>query len=452
MFTQLTERLSQTFKNLSGRGRLSEANIQESLRDVRRALLEADVALPVVNTLIQQIQQTAIGTAVHRSLTPNQAFLKIVERELITLMGSQHQPLQLQTTPPAVILLVGLQGAGKTTTAAKLARYLQQTSKRKVLLASTDTYRPAAIQQLQRLAESIAVDFFTTRETEPLAIAQAAHQQAQLQFYDLLIVDTAGRLHVDDQMMQEVQQIHQIVKSTETLFVIDATVGQDAVNMAKAFDSQLALTGIILSKADGDARGGAALSVRQVTGKPIKFVGIGEKTDALEAFHPERMASRILGMGDLLSLIEELEQKTDSQQKEKLLNKFKKGQGFDFEDFRGQLRQMQQMGGMMGLLSKLPGAHQLPNQLTAQLDDKMLVRMEAIINSMTHPERQGLVELKGSRKRRIAQGAGVPVQSVNQLLKQFETMQQMMKKIGSGGMGKMMQNLKGMLPPGFMGR
>lgn len=452
MFDNLTERLSSALRTLSGRGRLTEANIQESLREVRRALLEADVALPVVNAFIHQVQQSALGEAIHQSLTPGQAFIKIVQRELTTLMGSHHQPLQLQTEPPAVLLMVGLQGAGKTTTVAKLGQFLQKSKKRKILVASTDVYRPAARQQLQLLAETIGVDFFSSDLADPVDIARAAHQQARLKFYEILIVDTAGRLHIDDKMMQEIQQIHQVLNPIETLFVVDATVGQDAVTMAKAFDSQLPLTGIILTKADGDTRGGAALSVRQVTGKPLKFLGVGEKSDALEPFHPERLASRILGMGDVLSLIEELEEKTDNKKKEQLVNKFKQGTRFDFEDFRDQLQQMQKMGGMMGVLNKLPGTHQLPGHLKSQLDDKLFTRMEAVINSMTRQERQLQVVIKGSRKRRIAQGAGVQVQVVNQLLKQFEEMQQMMKKMRSGGIGKMMRSFQGLLPPGLMGR
>jgi signal recognition particle subunit SRP54 len=452
MFDNLTNRLSDALRNLSGRGHLSEDNIQESMREVRRALLEADVALPVVNSFIHQVQLAAVGEAIHKSLTPGQAFIKIVQQELTTLMGSQHQPLQLQTTPPAVLLMVGLQGAGKTTTVAKLGQFLQKSKKRKILVASTDLYRPAAREQLQRLAEAIGVDFFSSNDANPVEIARAAHQQARLKCYEILIVDTAGRLHIDNRMMQEIQQIHQVLNPIETLFVLDATVGQDTVTMAKAFDNQLPLTGIILSKADGDTRGGAALSVRQVTGKPIKFLGVGEKSDALEPFHPERMASRILGMGDVLSLIEELEEKTDPKKKEQWVNQFKQGVRFDFEDFRDQLQQMKKMGGMMGVLNKLPGAHQLPGHLKSQLDDKMFTRMEAVINSMTRQERQLKVVMKASRKRRIAQGAGVPVQMVNQLLKQFEEMQQMMKKMRSGGVGKMMRGFQGLLPPGLMGR
>lgn len=454
MFENLTERLSKTLRNISGRGRLTEDNIKDTLREVRMALLEADVALPVVKEFVSRVKERAVGQEVNKSLSPGQAFIKIVQGELIAVMGEANESLDLATQPPAVILMAGLQGAGKTTSVAKLAKYLKERLKKKVLVVSADVYRPAAIKQLQTLAADIGVEFFpSTAEQKPVAIAEAAITHARKQFFDVLIVDTAGRLHVDADMMAEIQHLHQSVKPIETLFVVDAMTGQDAANTARAFSEALPLTGVILTKADGDARGGAALSVRHITGKPIKFIGIGEKTDALEPFHPDRIASRILGMGDMLSLIEEMERKVDKDKAAKLAQKFQKGKGFDLEDFREQLAQMRDMGGMMGMLDKLPGVANLPDDVKDKMDDKLVHRMEAIISSMTPAERRNPDIIKGARKRRIAAGSGTQIQDVNRLLKQFDQMQRMMKKIsGKGGLRKLMGGMKGMMPPGGFGR
>ncbi len=454
MFENLTERLSKTLRNISGRGRLTEDNIKDTLREVRMALLEADVALPVVKEFVSRVKERAVGQEVNKSLSPGQAFIKIVQGELIAVMGEANESLDLATQPPAVILMAGLQGTGKTTSVAKLAKYLKERLKKKVLVVSADVYRPAAIKQLQTLAADIGVEFFpSTAEQKPVAIAAAAITHARKQFFDVLIVDTAGRLHVDADMMAEIQHLHQSVKPIETLFVVDAMTGQDAANTARAFSEALPLTGVILTKADGDARGGAALSVRHITGKPIKFIGIGEKTDALEPFHPDRIASRILGMGDMLSLIEEMERKVDKDKAAKLAQKVQKGKGFDLEDFREQLAQMRDMGGMMGMLDKLPGVANLPDDVKDKMDDKLVHRMEAIISSMTPAERRNPDIIKGARKRRIAAGSGTQVQDVNRLLKQFDQMQRMMKKIsGKGGLRKLMGGMKGMMPPGGFGR
>lgn len=453
MFDNLTDRLSRTLRNISGRGRLTEDNIKDTLRDVRMALLEADVALPVVREFINCVKEQALGQDVNKSLTPGQEFVKIVRQQLIHAMGEENQELNLATQPPAVILMAGLQGAGKTTSVAKLAKFLREKQKKKVLVVSADVYRPAAITQLQTLAQQVEVDFFPSDTHEqPLDIVSAALTQAKRKFYDVLLVDTAGRLHVDEQMMQEICQMHSLLNPAETLFVVDAMTGQDAANTAKAFNEALPLSGIILTKADGDARGGAALSIRHITGKPVKFLGVGEKTDALEPFYPDRLASRILGMGDVLSLIEDIESKVDREKAQKLANKLKKGDVFDLSDFLEQLKQMRNMGGMMGLMSKLPGMSQLPDNMKSQMNDSVLVRMEAIINSMTIKERIHPDIIKGSRKRRIALGSGVQVQDVNRMLKQFDDMQRMMKKMRKGGIGKMMRGMRGMMPPGFPGR
>ncbi|MEZ7862848.1 MAG: signal recognition particle protein [Aeromonadaceae bacterium] len=454
MFENLTERLSKSLRTISGRGRLTEENIKETLREVRMALLEADVALPVVKEFVNRVKERAVGQEVSKSLSPGQAFIKIVQGELVSVMGEANESLDLATQPPAVLLMAGLQGAGKTTSVAKLAKFLKERMKKKVLVVSADVYRPAAIKQLETLAQDIAVEFFPSDTTQkPLAIAEAAINHARKQFFDVLIVDTAGRLHVDSEMMAEIKELHQSIKPIETLFVVDAMTGQDAANTAKAFSEALPLTGVILTKADGDARGGAALSVRQITGKPIKFIGIGEKTDALEPFYPDRIASRILGMGDVLSLIEEMERNVDKEKAAKLAQKMQKGKGFDLEDFREQLAQMRNMGGMMGMLDKLPGVSGLPEDVKGKLDDKLTHRMEAIISSMTPAERRNPEIIKGSRKRRIAAGSGMQIQDVNRLLKQFDQMQRMMKKIsGKGGMRKLMSGMKGMLPPGGFGR
>lgn len=451
MFENLTDRLSKTLRNISGRGRLTEENIKETLREVRMALLEADVALPVVREFINQVKERAVGQEVNKSLTPGQEFVKIVQSELVRAMGEENDALNLAAQPPAVILMAGLQGAGKTTSVGKLAKLLKEKQKKKVLVVSADVYRPAAIKQLETLASAIDVDFFPSDpQQKPVDIAHNALDQAKRQFYDVLIVDTAGRLHVDEAMMDEIKQLHAEINPIETLFVVDAMTGQDAANTAKAFNEALPLTGIVLTKVDGDARGGAALSIRSITGKPIKFLGVGEKTDALEPFYPDRVASRILGMGDMLSLIEELEGKVDREQAEKLANKLKKGDGFDLTDFLEQLKQMRNMGGMSSMLSKLPGMGQLPEHVKSQMDDKVIVHMEAIISSMTFKERANPDIIKGSRKRRIAAGSGTQVQDVNRLLKQFDDMQRMMKKMKKGGMKNMMRNMRGMLPPGMM--
>ncbi|AXH62474.1 MULTISPECIES: signal recognition particle protein [Providencia] len=453
MFDNLTDRLSRTLRNISGRGRLTDENIKETLREVRMALLEADVALPVVREFIQKVKENAVGQDVNKSLTPGQEFIKIVQNELTRAMGDENHQLNLSAQPPAVVLMAGLQGAGKTTSVAKLGKHLKEKQKKKVLVVSADVYRPAAIKQLETLAESVGIDFFPSEVQEkPAAIVQKALKHAQLQFYDVLLVDTAGRLHVDEAMMEEIQEVHRIIKPVETLFVVDAMTGQDAANTAKAFNEALPLTGVVLTKVDGDARGGAALSIRAITGKPIKFLGVGEKTDALEPFHPERVASRILGMGDVISLIEEIEHKVDRDEAEKLAKKLKTGDGFDLNDFLSQLKQMRNMGGMASMMSKMPGMSQLPDAVKSQMDDKITVRMEAMINSMTRKEREKPEIIKGSRKRRIAAGSGTTVQEVNRLLKQFDDMQRMMKKMKKGGLAKMMRGMKGMMPPGFPGR
>lgn len=453
MFDNLTDRLSRTLRNISGRGRLTDDNIKDTLREVRMALLEADVALPVVREFIQKVKESAVGQDVNKSLTPGQEFIKIVQNELTRAMGEENHQLNLSAQPPAVVLMAGLQGAGKTTSVAKLGKLLKEKQKKKVLVVSADVYRPAAIKQLETLAQAVGVDFFPSEVQEkPAAIVQKALKHAQLQFYDVLLVDTAGRLHVDEAMMEEIQEVHRIINPVETLFVVDAMTGQDAANTAKAFNEALPLTGVVLTKVDGDARGGAALSIRSITGKPIKFLGVGEKTDALEPFHPERVASRILGMGDVLSLIEEIEHKVDHDEAEKLAKKLKTGDTFDFNDFLNQLKQMRNMGGMTSMLSKMPGMSQLPDAVKSQMDDKITIRMEAMIQSMTRKEREKPEIIKGSRKRRIAAGSGTTVQEVNKLLKQFDDMQRMMKKMKKGGLAKMMRGMKGMMPPGFPGR
>ncbi len=453
MFENLTDRLSATLKNISGRGRLTEDNIKETLREVRMALLEADVALPVVREFIKKVKERAVGTEVTKSLSPGQVFVKIVQNELEAAMGEINEGLNLNAQPPAVLMMAGLQGAGKTTSVAKLAKFLREREKKSVLVVSADVYRPAAIKQLETLATEVEVEFFPSDISQrPIDIANAAIAHAKKKFIDVVILDTAGRLHVDSEMMDEIIDLHSAVKPVETLFVVDAMTGQDAANTAKAFDEALPLTGVILTKTDGDARGGAALSIRHITGKPIKFLGIGEKTDALEPFHPERVASRILGMGDVLSLIEEVERKVDKTKAEKLAKKIKKGKGFDLEDFRDQLAQMRNMGGMMGMMDKLPGMGNVPDAVKNQMDDKMTVHMEAIISSMTPGERARPEIIKGSRKRRIAAGSGTQIQDVNKLLKQFTQMQKMMKKMsGKGGMKKMMRGMQGMMPPGMGG-
>lgn len=448
MFDTLSDKLTRVFKDLRGQGRLTEANISDGLREVRMALLEADVALPVVRDFIQHVKDRAMDKEVMTSLTPGQALIKIVNQELIALMGDNHEPLQLNTQPPAVILLAGLQGAGKTTTAAKLGRMLREKENRKVAVVSCDVYRPAAIRQLQTLARENDLVWLESDESQqPVAIATAALDQARRQMIDVLIVDSAGRLHIDDEMMQEIQQVHASISPIETLFVIDSMMGQDAVNAASAFNEALPLTGAILTKTDGDARGGAALTVKKILGKPIKFLGTGEKTSELTAFHPERIASRILGMGDVLSLIEEVEQKTDKDKADKLAKKLKKGKGFTLQDFREQLVQMNNMGGITGLMDKLPGMGQLPAGVASQINEKEFVKLGAIIDSMTPRERVNPDVINGSRKKRIAKGSGTQIQDVNKLLKQFKQMQKMMKKFASkSGMAKMMRGMGGKMP------
>ena len=445
MFDNLTDRLSGTFRKLTGKGRLTEANIQDALSEVRRALLEADVALSVVKDFVTRVSLRAVGQEVSKSLTPGQAFIKIVQAELESIMGTANAELDLKAAPPAVVLMAGLQGAGKTTTAAKLARWLKNDLKKSVMLVSADVYRPAAIQQLQTLALEVDVAFFVSDSSQtPSAIAAAALAEAKRKFVDVLIVDTAGRLAIDQEMMGEIQQLHSQLNPVETLFVVDAMTGQDAANTAKAFNDALPLTGVVLTKADGDARGGAALSVRHITGKPIKFIGMGEKMDALEPFYPDRIASRILGMGDMLSLIEEAEKKVDKVKAEKLARKIKKGKGFDLEDFKEQLAQMQNMGGVASIMDKMPGMGGLPPGAAKMVDDSKFRQMEAIINSMTPRERTNPDALNGSRKRRITVGSGTQIQDLNRLLKQHKQMQKVMKKMKGGNMANMMRGLGGM--------
>lgn len=450
MFENLSERLSASLKQISGKARLTESNISDALRDVRVALLEADVALPVVKQFIEQVRSKALGQAVIAALNPSEAFIKIVHEELVTVMGAEDNALNLAMAPPAVILMAGLQGAGKTTSVAKLARLLKEQQKKRVAVVSADIYRPAAIEQLQTLANEVGATFIeSTVDQAPVDIAQRAVQSAKQSLADVLIVDTAGRLAVDEAMMAEIKQVHASVQPIETLFVVDAMTGQDAANTAKAFNDALPLTGIVLAKTDGDARGGAALSVRTITGKPIKFIGSGEKTDALEVFHPDRIASRILGMGDVLSLIEEAERKVDKNKAQRFARKMQQGQKFDLEDFRDQLQQMANMGGLSSMLDKLPGMGQLPANAQAQLDDGQFKRMAVIIDSMTVRERRFPDLLNGSRKQRIAAGSGTQLADINRLLKQHKQMQKMMKKVGKkGGMQKMMRGMQGMKFPG----
>jgi signal recognition particle subunit SRP54 len=452
MFENLTERLSRTVQQLRGKGRLTEDGISETLREVRIALLEADVALPVVQAFIGAVREKALGQEVMQSLTPGQAMVKLVHDELVQIMGVRNEALDLKAQPPVTVLMAGLQGSGKTTTSAKLARLLIEQQKKRVMMVSCDVYRPAAIEQLRTLAEQVGAVFQpSTVEQKPAEIARQAVAEARRQMCDVLLVDTAGRLHVDEAMMAEIREVHAAINPHETLFVVDAMTGQDAANTAAAFNEALPLTGIVLTKTDGDARGGAALSVRHITGKPIKFLGAGEKTDALQPFHPDRVASRILGMGDVLSLVEEVHRKVDQQQAEKLVSKMRKGRGFDLEDFKMQLEQMQNMGGLGGLVDKLPGMGNLPDQVKSQVGDRQTGQMIAIINSMTPHERRFPDIIRGSRKKRIALGSGTQIQAVNRLLKQHSQMQKMMKKMGKGGMARMMRKmgkLQGQLPPG----
>ena len=456
MFDTLSDRLGRTVKNWMGQGRITEENIQDSLREIRIALLEADAALPVVKDFIEQVKQKALGQEVLKSLNPGQMLIKIVQDELTLVLGEKNETLNLAAAPPVVMLMAGLQGSGKTTTTAKLAKHLHEQLKKKVLMVSCDVYRPAAIEQLVSLGKDIGIEVFPSQANEkPEDIAARALDYAKKNWFDVLLVDTAGRLHIDEAMMSEIQSLHRTVKPTETLFVVDSMTGQDAVNTAKAFHQTVPLTGIILTKADGDARGGAALSIRMITGVPIKFLGIGEKVGALEPFYPDRLASRILGMGDVVSLVEEVQQKIDKNAAEKFAKKLQKGKGFDLEDFRDQIAQMNKLGGIQGIMSKLPGMNMIPANVKDKVNDKLFIQITAMINSMTPKERRDPDIIKASRKRRIAAGSGTQVQDVNRLLKQFDDMRTMMKKFK--GMGGMMNLLKGMgggggFPPGMLGR
>jgi signal recognition particle subunit SRP54 len=450
MFDNLTQRLSATLKNIRGQGRLTEENIQESLREIRMSLLEADVALPVVREFIEHVKNRALGGEVKEHLNPGQQFTKIVYDELLAVMGGASEGLNLATQPPAVILMAGLQGAGKTTTVAKLARWMKTHLKKSVGVVSADVYRPAAILQLQTLAGELGVDYIASDASQnPVDIAREAVQTAKRRVLDVLIIDTAGRLHVDEAMMDEIKAVHAAVKPIETLFVVDSMTGQDAANTAKAFHDALPLTGVVLTKADGDARGGAALSIRHITGKPIKFIGVGEKADALELFHPNRIAQRILGMGDVLSLIEEAEHKLDKDKAEKLMKKVRKGKTFDLADFRDQLQQLQNLGGVNALMDKLPGMGNLSQEVRDKVNEKDIARQIAIVNSMTEKERRFPDLIDASRKRRIARGSGLEVQDVNRLLKQYSQMQKFMQKIGKGNIATLMRGVKGAMRGGF---
>jgi signal recognition particle subunit SRP54 len=446
MFESLTQRLSGTIERLRGRGRLTEENIREATRDVRVALLEADVALPVVQALIERIKVRAVGQEVLKSLSPGQALIKIVRDELAAVMGSAASELNLNVPAPAVILMAGLQGAGKTTTVGKLAKYLKEKRKKKVMVVSADVYRPAAIEQLKTLAEQVDVLFFPSDASQkPEAIVRAAIDDARKSYVDVLIVDTAGRLAIDDAMMAEIKALHAAVNPVETLFVVDAMTGQDAATTAKAFSEALPLTGVVLTKTDGDARGGAALSVRYITGRPIKFIGVGEKPDGLDVFHPDRAAGRILDMGDVLSLVEQVEQQVDKDKAQKLAEKVAKGKRFDLNDMKDQLEQMQNMGGISGLMDKLPGMGQIPDAVKNQVTGKEVPRMIAVINSMTKKERRNPTLLNGSRRARIARGSGLTPADVNKLMKQYQQMEKMMSKLSAGGMKGLMRGMKGMM-------
>lgn len=453
MFDNLTQRLSGTLKKLKGEARFTENNVKETLREVRMALLEADVALPVVTDFLENLKTGALGKEVQASLTPGQAMIKLVHSELIKTMGEKNETLNLNAQPPAVILMAGLQGAGKTTTVAKLGRFLQENHKKKVGVVSADIYRPAAIKQLETLAGEVGLTFFESDISQkPIDIASNAIDSAKRKFLDVIIIDTAGRLHIDDEMMEEIKGLHAAINPIETLFVVDSMTGQDAANTAKVFNDALPLTGVILTKADGDARGGAALSIRHITGKPIKFVGMGEKTTALEPFYPDRMASRILDMGDMLGLIEQIEKKIDKEKAQKLADKIRKGKGFDLEDFREQLIEMQRMGGIGSMMDKLPGMSAVPSEAKEQLNDKLLARQIGIINSMTMKERHFPDLIKGSRKKRIADGCGQDISDVNRMLKQFMMMEKVMKKMKAGGkMSNLVRGMQGQMRGGMMG-
>jgi signal recognition particle subunit SRP54 len=450
MFDNLTDKLSKSIQKIRGQANLSEDNIKEALREVRIALLEADVALPVVKSFVDDVRERALGTEVMTSLKPAQVLVKVVQEELVKVLGEATEGINFNAQPPVVILMAGLQGAGKTTTTGKLAKYLKERENKKVMVVSADVYRPAAIEQLQTVAEQVGVEWFPSSVIDdPVTIGMTALQAAKKGYFDVLIVDTAGRLAVDEAMMKEIKSLQNSINPTETLFVVDAMTGQDAANTAKAFSDALELTGVVLTKVDGDARGGAALSVKTITGKPIKFQGVGEKMDALEPFHPDRIASSILGMGDVLSLVEEVERKIDKKEAEKLAKKVATGNKFTLEDFQSQLLQMQNMGGMSSMLDKLPGMSNLPDMVKNQVNDKSTDRMLAVINSMTIKEKRYPQLIKGSRKRRIANGSGTSIQDVSKLLKQYNQMQKMMRKFKGKGMMKMMQKLGGKMPGGM---
>ncbi len=447
MFENLSSRLRQTMRSLRGQARLTEDNIKDALREVRMALLEADVALPVVREFINQVRERAVGRDVAESLNPGQVLIKVVHEELVKIMGEANESLDLRQQPPAIILMAGLQGAGKTTSVGKLAKFLKEKEKKKVAVVSADIYRPAAIEQLKTVAGQVGAEFIpSTIEETPEEIAKKAVDSAKRMSADVLIVDTAGRLHIDDELMDEIKAVHAVLNPIETLFVVDSMTGQDAANTAKAFNDALPLTGVILTKVDGDARGGAALSIRHITQKPIKFLGVGEKTDALEPFHPDRLASRILDMGDVLSLVEEMEAKVDRQEAERITKKFKKGESLDLNDFKAQMEQMLNMGGVNTLLTKLPGMGEIAEKAKGKVDDSIFIKKIAIINSMTPAERADHKLLRGPRRKRIADGAGVNIQDVHRLVKEFDQMQRMMKQFKGGGMRRMMRSLKGKFP------
>lgn len=453
MFNNLSDRLTSSINKLRGVGRLTESNIKETVGEVRRALIEADVALPVVSEFTDKIKTKALGQEVIKSVRPGEAFIKLVQDELVHILGDENVTLNLKAQRPVVILMAGLQGSGKTTTVAKLSKLLHEQQDKKVLVTSADVYRPAAIDQLKTLAAQVNAEFFpSTPNDKPLDIARNAIDHAKKGLTDVVIIDTAGRLHIDNELMDEISAISQAVNPTETLLVVDSMVGQDAANVAKTFNDRLELTGVILTKTDGDARGGAALSMRMITGKPIKFVGVGEKIDALEPFFPDRIASRILGMGDIVGLVEEAQRKVDKTEADKIAKKLQKGKRFDFNDFLSQLQQMKKMGGMKSLMGKLPGMGQIPAKAQAMMDDSMFVKMEAIINSMTLKERRFPALLNGSRKRRIATGSGTDIQDVNKLLKQFTQMQKMLKRFKGDKMAKKLKQLKGQLPPDMLNK
>ncbi|QCI21110.1 signal recognition particle protein [Buchnera aphidicola (Hyperomyzus lactucae)] len=451
MFNNLTQRLSQSLQKIISKGRLTEENIKKTIREVRKALLEADVTLSVIKKFIENVKNKSIGNEINKSLTPGQEFIKIVKNELIFTMGEKNNTLNLSIEPPAVILFIGLQGAGKTTSVAKLGKWIKDKHKKKILIVSTDIYRAAAIKQLQILSEQIEIDFFSSNKNQtPVEITAQAMKYAKLKLYDILLIDTAGRLHIDKKMMNEIQEIQDLSKPIETLLIVDSMMGQDAINMAKIFNNDLLISGIILTKTDGDSRNGIALSMRYITKKPIKFIGTGEKITELEAFHPERIADRILGMNDVMSLIEDIEEKVDKSQIQKLTKKLKKGHDFNLNDFLMQIKQMKKIGGLNYFIDKLPKNNQLSNNISLLNTDKnTLDKAEAMIASMTPQERKNPMIIKGSRKRRIASGSGTKIQDINQLLKNFDSIKRIMKKIKTSGIAKVMREIKNILPKNF---